>query len=157
MSEVLDPCCGSRMFWFDKQDERATFGDIRAEQHTLCDGRSLSIEPDMHVDFREMPFDDESFNLIVFDPPHLVNLGKSSWMAKKYGVLSKNWQDDLRKGFAECFRVLKNDGVLIFKWNENQIKVSDILALTNQKPLFGHKSGKRANTHWITFMKDSKS
>jgi hypothetical protein len=157
MTEVLDPCCGSRMFWFDKKDERATFGDVRTERHTLCDGRTLSIEPDMHVDFRAMPFDNGSFKLVVFDPPHLVNLGQSSWMAKKYGKLSKDWREDLRKGFAECFRVLKNDGVLIFKWNENQIKVSEILALTDEKPLFGHKSGKAMNTHWITFMKDSKS
>lgn len=44
-------------------------------------------------------------------------------------------------------------GILIFKWNEDQIKVSEILALTNEKPLFGHKSGKRMSTHWITFMK----
>jgi SAM-dependent methyltransferase len=145
------------MFWFDKKDERATFGDVRTERHTLCDGRTLSIEPDMHVDFRAMPFDNGSFKLVVFDPPHLVNLGQSSWMAKKYGKLSKDWREDLRKGFAECFRVLKNDGVLIFKWNENQIKVSEILALTDEKPLFGHKSGKAMNTHWITFMKDSKS
>lgn len=36
---ILDMCCGSRMFWFDKQDERAVFSDIRAEQHELCDGR----------------------------------------------------------------------------------------------------------------------
>ena len=46
-------------------------------------------------------------------------------------------------------------GVLIFKWNETQIKVSEILELTNHKPVFGHISGKRANTHWITFMKMS--
>ncbi|TCB75630.1 SAM-dependent methyltransferase, partial [Acinetobacter sp. ANC 4177] len=39
------------------------------------------------------------------------------------------------------------------KWNETQIKVSEILELTDQKPVFGHISGKRANTHWITFMK----
>lgn len=26
---VLDACCGSRMFWFDKQDERALFIDKR--------------------------------------------------------------------------------------------------------------------------------
>lgn len=25
--------------------------------------------------------------------------------------------------------------------------------MTDQKPVFGHPSGKRANTHWITFMK----
>ena len=24
---VLDPCCGSRMMWFDKQDQRVLFGD----------------------------------------------------------------------------------------------------------------------------------
>ncbi len=39
------------------------------------------------------------------------------------------------------------------KWNETQIKVSEILALTDEKPLFGHPSGKRAATHWICFMK----
>lgn len=32
MSEltILDMCCGSRMFWFDKQDQRAVFSDLRA-------------------------------------------------------------------------------------------------------------------------------
>ena len=33
------------------------------------------------------------------------------------------------------------------------IKVSEILKLTPEKPVFGHISGKRANTHWICFMK----
>ena len=35
MKPILDPCCGSRMFWFDKKDERAVFTDKRSEQHTL--------------------------------------------------------------------------------------------------------------------------
>lgn len=68
-------------------------------------------------------------------------------------MLTDDWRDDLAKGFAECFRVLATDGVLIFKWNETQVKVSEILALTDQQPLFGHNSGKRVNTHWMTFMK----
>jgi len=38
---ILDMCCGSRMFWFDKNDDRAIFSDIRKEEHTLCDGRRL--------------------------------------------------------------------------------------------------------------------
>lgn len=29
---VLDPCCGSRMMWFDKNDSRAVFGDQRIEE-----------------------------------------------------------------------------------------------------------------------------
>jgi SAM-dependent methyltransferase len=74
-------------------------------------------------------------------------------MAAKYGKLSENWQDDLRKGFSECFRVLATDGVLVFKWNETQVKVNEVLELTPVRPLFGHISGRKSQTHWICFMK----
>lgn len=153
MSAVLDPCCGSRMMWFDKQDQRVLFGDIRSEEHTLCDGRALNITPEVSMDFRAMPFDDESFYVVAFDPPHLRHVGQSAWIGKKYGILGEDWRDDLRKGFAECFRVLKPYGTLVFKWNSTQIKTSEVLALTPHKPLFGHISGKAAKTHWVTFMK----
>lgn len=153
MKKILDVCCGSRMFWFDKQDSRAIFNDIRDEEYILCDGRKLDISPDSVMDFRNLRYPDNTFSLIVFDPPHLERLGKSSWMAKKYGILNPTWKDDLRIGFQECFRVLKHDGVLIFKWNETQIATSEILKLTTEKPLFGHKSGKSSKTHWICFMK----
>ena len=83
MKPVLDPCCGSRMFWFDKENPHVVYGDIRKEQHELCDGRQLVIYPDMNLDFTDMPFDDESFHLVVFDPPHLERAGPKSWMAKK--------------------------------------------------------------------------
>lgn len=150
---ILDPCCGSRMFHFDRDNENVAFGDIRSEQHTLCDGRDLQINPDFHCDFRDLPFADKKFKLVVFDPPHLEKAGPQSWLALKYGKLGQDWRNDLKKGFSECFRVLDDYGVLIFKWNETQIKVREILALTDQKPVVGHISGKRANTHWITFMK----
>ena len=76
------------------------------------------------------------------------------WQMTKYGNLGKDWKDILSKGFKECFRVLKPGGFLIFKWNETDIKVKEILRLTTAKPIFGHISGKRANTHWICFMKE---
>lgn len=150
---ILDPCCGSRMFWFDKSNQDVLFGDIRDEQHTLCDGRTLQINPDMKLDFRNLNLPDEQFNLVVFDPPHLTRVGTESWTIKKYGSLGASWRDDLARGFSECFRVLKTNGVLIFKWSEMQIPTSEILKLTHRTPLFGHKSGKRSNTHWICFMK----
>lgn len=155
MKPILDPCCGSRMFWFDKKDGRAVFTDKRSEQHTLCDGRELIIEPDMVMDFTDLQFDDEQFHMVVFDPPHLRKAGKDSWMALKYGKLDETWPTMIRDGFAECFRVLKPNGTLIFKWNEDQIPVKDILALTDQKPVVGHRSGKRSNTHWICFLKEA--
>ena len=154
-AKILDPCCGSRMMHFDRQNQNVVYGDIRTESHILCDGRSLEVAPDIEMDFRDMPFNDDQFNLVVFDPPHLIKAGKQSWLALKYGKLNEDWREDIRKGFEECFRVLATGGVLIFKWNETQIKVSEILELTNQKPVFGHISGKRANTHWICFMKMS--
>ena len=150
---ILDACCGSRMFWFDKTNPAVLFADIRNENHILCDGRKLNIEPDLIADFRNLPFSDNTFKMVVFDPPHLNKLGKESWMAKKYGVLLPTWELDIKAGFDECFRVLEPFGTLIFKWNENQIKVSEILAIINQEPLFGHKSGKLSNTHWLSFMK----
>lgn len=155
MSEVLDPCCGSRMFWFDKKDQRVLFGDIRSEAHILCDGRALNITPDIAMDFRAMPFPDGSFGLVVFDPPHLTRAGTKSWMGKKYGVLGADWRADIRRGFAECFRVLRPGGVLIFKWADVQVNVTEVLRLTTERPLFGHKSGKREKTHWMTFMKSA--
>lgn len=86
---ILDMCCGSRMFWFDKQDERAVFTDIRAEQHTLCDGRHLIISPDMIADFRALPFADTSFSVVVFDPPHLKYVGPEGWQGKNMESLTR--------------------------------------------------------------------
>lgn len=81
--KILDACCGSRMCWFDKNNSMTTFMDIRNEEHTLCDGRTLKINPNIVGDFRNMPFPNNSFYLVLFDPPHLNKLGDSSWLAKK--------------------------------------------------------------------------
>lgn len=160
MKLVLDPCCGSRMMWFDKQNPVATFGDKRSETLVVTDRthhedgtRTLRIEPDQLMDFRAMPFDDCSFKLVAFDPPHLERAGPKSWLAAKYGKLSDDWRADLTAGFAECFRVLEPHGVLVFKWNETQVKLKEVLALTPHAPLFGQVSGRSGMTHWLVFMK----
>ncbi|QMT39968.1 methyltransferase domain-containing protein [Neisseria shayeganii] len=148
------------MMWFDKQDPRCLFGDIRIETHNLKDRgnlRYLEISPDVQLDFTALPFADSQFRVVVLDPPHLVSAGKQSWLAKKYGTLGGDWQNDLRRAFVECFRVLKPGGVLIFKWNEDQVKVSQILALTPHKPLFGHPTGRHGRTHWFAFLKEEKA
>jgi DNA modification methylase len=152
--EVLDPCCGSKMFWFDPNIETVCYADCRNEEHTLCDGRVLKVEPDHIIDFRKMPFKNKSFNLVVFDPPHLNKLGKNSWMAKKYGILGKDWKNDLKKGFAECWRVLDYGGTMIFKWNETQIKISEILKCFPAKPFFGQRVTRNLKTMWIVFYKE---
>ncbi len=157
--KILDVCCGSRMFWFDKNDERVIFADRRVEQHLLNDKsqksgkRELVINPNVQSDFTALPFPDNYFEMVVFDPPHLEKLGEMSWLALKYGRLTGDWRQMLKDGFFECFRVLAPSGTLIFKWNEFDVKVSDILKLTQEKPLFGHRSGKHSKTHWVSFTK----
>ena len=169
MKKVLDVCCGGRMFWFDKHNTNVDFCDIRNFETILCDGRKFCVKPDIIADFTKLPFEDNSYKLVVFDPPHLKrNVGNSKYSEMygslcdqkitgyqqiKYGALYTDWREMLSLGFSECFRVLEKYGILIFKWNETDIKVSEILQLTNQTPLFGHKSGKASKTHWITFMK----
>ena len=153
---ILDACCGSRMFWFDKKNPDVEFCDIRTLERTeYYPGRFIEITPDTVCNFTQLPFEDSSFYLVVFDPPHLEYAGETSIMATKYGRLTGDWEAMLSKGFDECMRVLKPNGVLVFKWSEIQITLSKVLLLFSQEPLFGNRYTKRGNkTHWLFFMKE---
>lgn len=155
MKPILDPCCSSKMFWFDKQNPNVEFCDIRTvERHEFYPHRYIEIKPDIVCDFTALPFTDKSFKLVVFDPPHIKQAGEKSWIALKYGKLQEGWPQMLHDGFSECMRVLDDYGTLIFKWSEVQIPLKQVLsAIGDYQPLFGHRSGKHNNTHWLTFMK----
>jgi len=155
---VLDVCCGSRSFWHNRQDERAIYIDKRVERFEYTHKNrtgiyELEIKPTVQADFTALPFSENLFYLVVFDPPHILNLGEHSYTRQRYGKLPKDWASMLRSGFSECFRVLRPYGTLVFKWNEYDIPVSEILKLTPISPLFGHRRGKEGKTHWITFTK----
>ena len=155
MKAVLDVCCGARMFWFDKNNPNVDFCDNRAvERYEYYKNRYLEIKPDIICDFTALPFSNESYYLVVFDPPHLKHVGANSWLKAKYGSLNDNWPKMIHDGFCECMRVLKTKGTLIFKWSEVQIPLSKVLEAIPYKPLFGHKSGKSMNTHWLCFLKE---
>jgi len=163
MKKVLDPCCGSKMFWFDKHNPIVEYCDIREIEDEViyrsADGkneRHISVLPDKICDVTNLPYEDNSFYHIVFDPPHLTSIGDNAWMCKKYGKLDKtNWDKFLHDAFCECMRVLKPNGTLIFKWNETDIPVSKVLSVIPFKPLYGHQVGKLNKTHWIAFLKDT--
>lgn len=123
---------------------------LNEEEQALYDAIAIMIKKS---DFTDMPFLDESFKLVVFDPPHLLKAGKESWLIKKYGKLPEDWPKVLKKGIDECFRVLENYGVLIFKWNEDQITVKEVLKAIGRQPLFGHTTGRHGKTMWMCFMK----
>lgn len=147
---ILDVCCGGKMFYFDKTNENVLFCDKRQIKTNLCDGRKFEVNPDMICDFTNLPFENETFYHIVFDPPHLKNIGENSYMSIKYGKLNEDWETVIKQGFNECMRVLKPYGTLVFKWNEGQIKLKEILNVIDYQPLYGNR---RAKTHWLVFVK----
>lgn len=153
---ILDACCSNRMFWFEKEHPNAVYVDIREEEKGVCPERpNFHVKPDIVADFRDLPFEDKAFKLVVFDPPHLKSLSASSIMAKKYGCLNADtWRYDLSKGFEECWRVLDDYGTLIFKWNEHDIPLKEILACFSEDPLFGHPTSKSGKTKWCVFFKN---
>lgn len=161
---ILDVTCGSRSIWFQKHEPHTIYCDIRREEWEgdfgkaiRADGkqkhRHLIIDPDVQCSFTNLPFEDKSFNLVVFDPPHIEALGQNAWMRKAYGSLDGDWEPMIRKGFQECMRVLKPNGVLVFKWSDVSVGTRDILNVIGQEPLFGHRAGQKMNTHWMCFMK----
>jgi SAM-dependent methyltransferase len=157
LPSILDACCGPRMMWFNKSDQRALFVDKRREEltiETVQGKREIIVDPDVIANFGALPFPDSSFSLVVFDPPH-THAGGEGWMGMKYGKLPPDWRDEISKGFSECFRVLAPFGTLIFKWNEHNIRLSTILTMTPEKPLFGQRCGKTAKTHWVVFHKSN--
>jgi len=152
---VLDACCGGRMMWFDKQHPQTLYIDVRETPKGYCAYRpNFQVKPDIILDFRHLPFPDATFKLIAWDPPHWRNLSPLTVIGKFYGALnSATWRDDLAKGFAELWRVLDNNGTLIFKWSDADIPLKEVLACFKQQPLFGHKTGAKAQTHWVCFFK----
>ena len=120
MSEklILDATCGGRSIWFQKNEPHTIFCDKREGEWggDFCIGsdhphhKSLSVSPDVICDFTELPFEDEYFRLVVFDPPHVENLKETSWFRKEYGSLDGDWKPMIRDGFKECMRVLKYGG-----------------------------------------------
>ena len=147
---ILDVCCGSKLFWFQKHHPDVVYMDIRHENGEIH-GKHIHVDPDVIGDFRNIPYGDGQFDMVVFDPPHLRWVEPNSIMKAQYGQLSDTWQQDIAQGFKECMRVLKSGGFLVFKWNECQIKVNEILNLIDTTPLFGNRRG---DTHWMVFTKE---
>lgn len=159
---ILDATAGGRGIWLDKEHDNCLFVDCREREpgFTGQEGRTWSIEPDRVEDFRDLPFSDDEFNLIVFDPPHLVQDNGmeqlTGFVTKSYGALhAETWQADIEAGFDELWRVLKPGGTLVFKFADNDIDFSEVLALAPADPLFGTTTKKtsKVENRWFVYQK----
>ena len=167
--EILDATCGGRSIWHPENKDRddTLYIDKREKPPGfVTEGfedrhETYSVEPDEVQDYRDLPYGDESFNLIVFDPPHVVKDGGmealQGQVQRRYGALeAETWQSDIRKGFAELFRVLNPGGTLVFKFADNAADWDEVLSLAPKKPLFGTTTNNHATveTRWFVFYKE---
>jgi len=158
---ILDATAGFRMMWFNKEHPNCIYLDERPE-----------CEPDIIGDFRNLKqFEDETFRLIIFDPPYFISKKRLCGhnMTRLFGSLqAETWQSDIKQAFNELWRVLKPFGVLLFKWQNYKIPSTELLKLAPCKPLLYQKtalkyrSGKRKTQSsgtdriqvlWFCFMK----
>lgn len=153
--QVLDACCGGRHWWWDKQHPLALYMDNRVAPAGSNPHRpNFKCEPDVVGDFRQMPFPDGSFRLVVFDPPHIVRPNPSGRVVMEYGALQPDTeQNDLARGFAECWRVLAHGGTLVFKWAGTLDRVQPHFPI---EPVVGTRTLRRGTglgTRWFIFYK----
>lgn len=150
--QILDACCGGRMWWWDKDHPLAVYMDRRVRPAGFRERQpNWACEPDVVGDFRAMPFEDGAFHLVLFDPPHVVqHTEETSEITRAYGQLKPGEeQDDLRRGFAECWRVLKPGGTLVFKWAGPLRRVETWFPTT---PIVGTRRT-QDNPKWLVFYK----
>jgi SAM-dependent methyltransferase len=164
--QVLDATCGGRSIWHpENKDRDDTLYIDNRELDSLNRGdfdaspRNYSVEPDEVQDFRNLPYNDKSFNLVVFDPPHAIRSDGMKTLrgavTRKYGALhAETWQSDLRQGFEELFRVLRCGGVMIFKFANESADFQEVLSLAPKDPLFGTSvNDGTVETRWFVFYK----
>jgi hypothetical protein len=160
-SMILDATCGGRCIWLDehKQNEETVYVDRRQEDAGFHGqpGRTYDVSPDLIADNRELPFEDGTFNLAVFDPPYVLRDDGMDQLAgyvlKKYGALqAETWQRDLHASVCELFRCLTATGTLVFKFSDVETDWTDVIDALPVDPLFGTTTKKTSNqeTRWFT-------
>ena len=165
--KILDATCGFKGIWYQKNHPFVTFMDKRKERvkcisikdQRVSHKRFYNINPDIVSEWKDAPFPDNYFDMVIFDPPHLIiNRDKKnlSAMDKEYGNLYKdNWRGVLREGIKKLFDILKPEGIFVLKWCENSAKVDEIIKLCPYPPMFGSNTKSKGHTEnfWILFLK----
>ena len=78
--KILDATCGLKGIWYQKNHPFVTFMDKRyingskqKSSNKLKDKRVIRITPDVVADWtKHLDFPDDHFDMIIFDPPHMI-------------------------------------------------------------------------------------
>lgn len=121
------------------------------------------VNPDIVMSCTNTTFADKTFDLILFDPPHrhfskILRKKDRNDMGRRYGSMrAAEIKVFIPKAFREFSRILKDDGLVFFKWNSCSIRHKVIMGLIHGWfPVFGQNFNKIANhdTIWLAMRKD---
>jgi len=154
MKDIIDLCCWWRMFRYDKNNPLVHFMDIRKLPSWSIKSRpNFTVDPDEIWDFRNIQHPDNTFKVVIMDPPHLRSLWDKSWMAMKYWKVSRERKVDMELWFKEAMRVLQDRWILIFKRNDSEISVSEIVKIFPIKPSIWQRTWKNNKTIRLIYIK----
>jgi hypothetical protein len=111
-TRIVDCTANERRMWKGLDTGRVSFCDI-----------DPTMRPDFVASFADLPFEDGSVDVLVFDPPHLPNAASSpksdQGFARRYGLSMGGGNPDINHFFppflSEARRVLVNDGLIFAK------------------------------------------
>jgi len=164
---ILDATSSFRRMWKDKSNSATVFMDVRSNSQIHSDWSACMVQKSrdtnigfrkltIQADFSHLPFKDEAFYHVNFDPPQLIHLGKTSIYYKQYGALEADtWRFTLKQAAKELWRVLAVNGTLNVKWSDRDISDDDVLRLFPVEPLYGQEGahGTSSKTSWFSFVK----
>lgn len=112
---TLDPTHGRGVFWKLWRPNRLVWHDILEE----CSSGGVS------VDFRHLPWAEQTFDAVVFDPPYKLNGTPTKAIDERYGVdVVMSWRDRMKliaEGTAECCRVCNDVGYVLVKCQDQVV------------------------------------
>jgi SAM-dependent methyltransferase len=112
-SRILDVTANNRRMWQGvSRSADVMFADI-----------DPNVRPNVVADFRALPFAADTFDVVVFDPPHLPAAAASAksngGMVQRYGLKHAPRADNVSAIFSpfltEAHRILRPDGLIFAK------------------------------------------
>jgi hypothetical protein len=110
-SRVIDMTFANGVFW----------KKVDTSKYDLVTNDLFNPKAANHEDFRHLSFPDKSFDAVVLDPPYMRTNNKAGVMAGNYNNQTINLRTHdaiislYREGYEEAKRLLKDDGILIVK------------------------------------------
>lgn len=163
MKPVLDSTAGNRAMWKNKNPPFVVFFDKEIE--LFCPPHVLGV-------WQNLPFRDNVFSVVIFDPPHAkfglnsVHMNPKGWNDPEvrdsrkiggtfWGSLEVGWFGVFNKAQIEFARVSDR---LVFKWNETSHSLEKVLFVFSEwriqfrNQINHNKKRGKSKTWWVMLL-----